>query len=114
MIYNSENLPSGSYDVSAWWATSSGNSFETVFEINAGKNTYEVTKTQKVNGGQWNYLTEIELPEEGNIYIKVKANSTGLVVADAVRLIYNGPVTGVETETYSLLNLHIPKLSQSI
>ena len=99
VIFNSDNLPSGSYDVSAWWATSSGNSYETVFEINAGNNSYEVTKTQKVNGGQWNYLTEIELPEEGNIYIKVKSNSTGLVVADAIRLIYNGPVTSVETET---------------
>ncbi len=98
VIFNSENLPSGSYDVSAWWATSSGNSYETVFEINAGTNSYEVTKTQKLNGGQWNYLTEIELPEEGSIYIKVKSNSTGLVVADAIRLIYNGPVTGIENE----------------
>lgn len=99
VIFNSENLPSGSYDISAWWSTSSGNSFETIFEINAGSNSYEIAKTQKINGGQWNYLTEIELPENGNIYVKVKANSTGLVVADAIRLIYNGPITSIENKS---------------
>ncbi len=97
-IFNSEKLSSGSYDLSAWWPASSENSYETVFEITAGTNSYEVTKTQKVNGGQWNYLTEIEMPEEGNIYIKVKSNSTGLVVADAIRLLYNGSVTSVGSE----------------
>jgi len=95
VLFNSEKLPSGSYDLAAWWATNSGNSYETVFEINAGSNSYEVTKTQKINGGQWNYLTEVELNEEGIITIKLNSNETGFVIADAFRLIYNGPLTNI-------------------
>ncbi|MFZ1292132.1 MAG: M14-type cytosolic carboxypeptidase [Melioribacteraceae bacterium] len=96
VIYNSENLPSGNYDVAAWWATSEGNSFETKFEITSGTNNYEITKTQKLNGGQWNYLTSVELNNGENISVKIKSNSTGFVVADAFRLIYTGPLTSIE------------------
>ncbi|MCB9248562.1 MAG: T9SS type A sorting domain-containing protein [Ignavibacteriales bacterium] len=98
-VFNTENLPSGSYQVDVWWATSTGNSFETKFEITAGNNLYAETKTQKLNGGQWNYLTNVELNNEGIISIKVKSNNTGIVVADAFRLIYVGPVTSVKENT---------------
>jgi len=95
-LFESERLPSGNYDIAAWWPTSTGNSYETVFEITAGSKYYEETKTQKANGGQWNYLTSVELNSDGAISIKLQSNSTGLVVADAFRLIYNGPVSSVE------------------
>ncbi|MBK8944725.1 MAG: T9SS type A sorting domain-containing protein [Ignavibacteriae bacterium] len=94
--YESENLPSGKYDVSAWWATSEANSYETKFEITAGSNNYEITKTQKLNGGQWNYLTTVDLNNEGKISIKVHGNSTGLVIADAFRLIYTETITSIK------------------
>ncbi|MBI1933096.1 MAG: T9SS type A sorting domain-containing protein [Ignavibacteriales bacterium] len=94
--YTTENLPSGKYDVSAWWATSEANSYETKFEITASSNNYEITKTQKLNGGQWNYLTTVELNNEGTLSIKVNGNSTGLAIADAFRLIYVEPITGIE------------------
>ena len=94
--YTTENLPSGKYDVSAWWATSEANSYETKFEITASSNNYEITKTQKLNGGQWNYLTTVELNNEGTVSIKVNGNSTGLAIADAFRLIYVEPITGIE------------------
>ncbi len=97
-IFNSEKLPSGNYDIAAWWPTSEGNSFETKFEITAGSNLSEVTKTQKLNGGQWNYLTSVELNNDEIVSIKLNSNSTGLVVADAFRLIYTGPVTSVKEE----------------
>jgi hypothetical protein len=96
VTFTSEDLPAGQYDVSAWWPVSTGNSYETVFQINAGTNYYEDTKTQRANGGQWNYLTTIELNDEGPISIKMESNSTGFVVADALRLIYSGPVTSIE------------------
>ncbi len=94
--YTTENLPSGKYDVSAWWATSEANSYETKFEITASSNNYEITKTQKLNGGQWNYLTTVELNNEGTLSIKVNGNSTGLAIADAFRVIYVEPITGIE------------------
>lgn len=96
VLFESESLPAGNYDISAWWPTSDGNSFQTVFEMYAGSNYYEDTKTQKINGGQWNYLTTVELNTEGSISIKLKNNSSGLVIADAFRLIYSGPITSVE------------------
>ena len=95
IVFETDELPSGYYDIAAWWPTSEGNSFETVFEITAGSNYYEDTKTQKINGGQWNYLTNIELNSEGKISIKMNSNSSGLVVADAFRLIYTGSVTDI-------------------
>ena len=107
VTYTSEDLPSGLYDVSAWWPTSAGNSYETVFQINAGANYYEDTKTQRVNGAQWNYLTTIELNNEGPISITMESNSSGFVVADAFRLIYSGPVTNVEEMNLPLtMNLY--------
>jgi Zinc carboxypeptidase/Secretion system C-terminal sorting domain len=95
--FNSETLPSGKYDIAAWWPTSDEYSFATVYEISAGSNYYEYSKAQNVegNGGQWNYLTTVELNEEGIISIKLNGNSTGLVVADAFRLIYVEPVTNI-------------------
>ena len=96
IIFDTEDLPSGNYDIAAWWPTSEGNSYETKFEITSGSNYTEVTKTQKVNGGQWNYLTSIELNETGTISIRMNSNSTGLVVADAFRLIYSGPITSIK------------------
>lgn len=99
--YQSETLPSGNYDIAAWWPTSEGNSFSTVFEISAGSNNYEITKTQKLNGGQWNYLTSVELNNDGIISVKLNSNSTGLVVADAFRLIYTGSVTDINENMIS-------------
>ena len=101
-VFESENLPSGHYDVAGWWPTSEANSFETVFEITSGANYYEDTKTQKTNGGQWNYLTTVALNSEGKISIKMSSNSSGLVVADAFRLIYTGPITDIKEDNVPL------------
>jgi hypothetical protein len=97
-VLETEILSSGKYDVAGWWTTSEGNSFETKFTIITEDSTYEVTKTQKVNGAQWNYLTSITLNKNESVAIKLSSNSTGLVVADAFRLVYNGPVTSVEQQ----------------
>ena len=106
ITFTSDILPAGMYDVAAWWPTSEGNSFETLFEISAGDNYYEDIKTQKANGGQWNYLTTVELSQEGIISINMQSNSTGLVVADAFRLIYSGSVTVInEANTPVAFNL---------
>jgi hypothetical protein len=95
-VFESEELPSGIYDVSGWWPTSEGNSYETVFSIITPDSTYEIIKTQKANGGQWNYLTSIEIREASSIKINLRSNSTGLVVADAFRIIRSGTITNIE------------------
>lgn len=97
-VFEAENLPPGKYDVSGWWMAAEENSYETEISIIIGENSYDVTKTQRTNGGQWNYLTSIEITREGTLGIKLKANSTGRVIADAFRLIYAGDITDIEKQ----------------
>ncbi len=98
VIYTATDLPSGKYDISSWWQENSNNSYETKFEITAGGNIYEETKTQKINGGQWNHLTTVDLQNNGNISIKLQSNTTGKVIADAFRIIYVGATTGIDSK----------------
>lgn len=94
--FNTGNLAAGNYDLYAWWSSNSANSYNTRFEISSGDSPSVIEKSQKVNGGQWNYLSELVLTEERNVSIKVKESANGNVVADAFRLIYRGPVSSVE------------------
>jgi 5-hydroxyisourate hydrolase-like protein (transthyretin family) len=55
-------------------------------------------KTQKTNGGQWNYLTEAELQKDGVITITMNDSAAGVVAADAFRVLYRGEVSSVEKE----------------
>ncbi len=96
--YSTDNLISGIYDVFAWWPSSSSYSYNTRFTIKAGGNETMIDKTQRINGGQWNYLSEARLNSNGTISIKMNSNTTGIVAADAFRIIYRGPVSSVEDE----------------
>ena len=82
----------------AWWPSNSSYSYSTRFTINAGGNETMIDKTQKTNGGQWNFLSEARLNSNGTISIKMSNNTTGIVAADAFRIIYRGPVSSVEDE----------------
>lgn len=95
-VFNSEVLPSGKYDVSAWWPHSEGNSTNTEIIINSGTKIDTVYKTQKANEAQWNYLVSIELSSSSQVTIRVNNNSSGLVIADAFRLRHYGQVTSVK------------------
>jgi hypothetical protein len=94
--YTAQNLESGIYDVYGWWPSSSSYSYSTRFVINADGNETIVDKTQKTNGRQWNFLSEARLNSNGNISIKMTNNTSGIVAADAFRIIYRGPVSSVE------------------
>ena len=93
--YTATNLISGIYDVYGWWPSNSAYSYSTRFTINAEGNETIIDKTQKTNGGQWNFLSDAILLSNGNISIKMSNNTTGIVAADAFRIIYRGPVLSV-------------------
>ncbi len=96
VTFNSGELTEGGlYDVYVWWAESDSNSYETEFEIVSGFESESIPKTQRTNGGQWNFIGDMEVQPGSSLQLKVHANSTGLVVADAVRFIYRSPVTSV-------------------
>ncbi len=96
VLFNSDELTAGIYDVYGWWPTSQANSYQTEINISSGFNSSTIEKTQKTNGGQWNFLSEISVAESGKINIAVKANSTGIVVADAFRIVFREPIVSVE------------------
>ncbi|NWF88831.1 MAG: T9SS type A sorting domain-containing protein [Ignavibacteriaceae bacterium] len=96
--YISSNLSAGVYDVYGWWPSSNTYSYNTRFTINANGNETVIDKTQKTNGGQWNFLTETQLESTGNISIKMNSSTSGFVAADAFRIIYRAPLSSVVDE----------------
>jgi hypothetical protein len=96
--YTTTILIPGIYDVYGWWPSNSSYSYSTRFILNAGGNETIIDKTQKTNGGQWNFLSEARLNSNGTVSIKLSNNTTGIVAADAFRIIYRGPVSSVEED----------------
>ena len=95
--YSTTSLESGSYDVYAWWPSNSINSYNTKFDITGGGDQKTIIKTEQTNGGEWNYLANIQMQNSGPISVKVMADSSsGRVIADAFRIIYKGIYTEVK------------------
>lgn len=96
--YRTQTLAPGIYDIYGWWPSNSSYSYSTRFAINSGGNEILIDKTQRTNGGQWNFLSEATLNSNGTISIKMSNNTTGVVAADAFRIIYRGPISSLEEE----------------
>ncbi len=96
ITYSTEELEPGMYDIYGWWPENPNYAYNTQFTINAGGNENLIEKTQKTNGGQWNFMREVSLNNSGTILINLTNNASGTVAADAFRIIYRGPVTSVE------------------
>ncbi len=95
ITYTTEELTPGKYDVWGWWPSSSDFAYDTKFKISASEDI-EVIKTHQINGGQWNYLSQAILNQNGAISISMDDNVSGLAAADAFRIIYKEPVTSIE------------------
>ena len=96
IVFNTQNIESGAYDVYGWWPSSNDNAYNTSFHFNADGTETTVEKTQKINGGQWNFLKQVSLSKPGIISISLNDNASGTVVADAFRIIYRGPVSNIK------------------
>ena len=96
VTFSTQSIQSGMYDVYGWWTANSSNSYNTKFVINGGGKVIAIEKTERTNGGEWNYIGETELQKSGMISIKVNNNANGNVIADAFRIVYKGPTTGVQ------------------
>ena len=94
--YNSGTIESGVYDIYGWWVSSSQNASDTKFILDANGNQTIIERSQKLAGGQWNHLSQVELASPGQISIELSDNADGYVVADAFRIIYRGPATSVK------------------
>ncbi|MFH0734310.1 MAG: M14-type cytosolic carboxypeptidase [bacterium] len=97
VVYNSEQVPRGEYAVFAWWQDDQDNASNTRFSIynNNGDETV-IEKSQKTDGGNWNYLSAVKVFTPGQIQIKVSDLANGNVCADAFKIIYMGEISKVE------------------
>ncbi|MFA4923921.1 MAG: M14-type cytosolic carboxypeptidase [Ignavibacteriaceae bacterium] len=99
-VFQTEVLQPGKYDVYGWWQSDVNNAYDTKFLIEGGGKEVSVTKSQKVDGGEWNYLSTMNLFNSGAVKISVDDIANGQVVADAFRIIYTGNPVYV-ADTYS-------------
>jgi len=85
----------GRYEVSAWWVNGTNRNTEAKYEIYHSQGTETVTVDQTQNGNKWNVLGRFEF--DSITPAKVTLNNNGpegkVVIADAVRFEYLGPVT---------------------
>lgn len=81
----------GRYDVYAWWPQGANRSQLVRYEVLGRRDPVLTTCSQTTNGGQWNRIGQVSLSEGGG-FVKVRAigNGTGVVMADAVRIV--GPI----------------------
>lgn len=98
IVYESVELKQGKYDIFGWWPTDESFAYNTPFTVNAGGSEITFTKTQKTNGGQWNFLVQAELTSAGKIIISLSDDAAGIVAADAFRILYAGLPTRVKNE----------------
>jgi len=97
-VFQTDMLQPGKYDVYAWWQADAANAYDTKFLLEGNGNEVTVTKSQKIDGGEWNYLSTINLFTAGKVKISVNDSANGQVVADAFRIIYTGnPVRVADT-----------------
>jgi len=93
--YSTGVVSKGMYDVYAWWQDSESFAFDAKFKIEFDGQTYIVQKTERTNGGQWNFIGEAKLLNDGIITITINNNASDTVEADAFRIIYRGDVSSV-------------------
>lgn len=95
-VFTSEQLQSGKYSVYGWWPSNNSYAFDAKYTIIGGGQSIWLQKSQRLNGGQWNYLGDLNLYSPGVISVSVSDSGTGTIVADAFRVIYQGVPQNVD------------------
>jgi len=101
VTFQTENIQPGKYDIYGWWPSSDNFAYNTEFTVTAGGAEIQFEKTQKTNGGQWNFLAQTNMVSTGKIAISISDSAAGKVAADAFRILYAGLPTFVESASKS-------------
>jgi len=108
VTFETETLKPGNYDVFGWWQQSNDFASNTNFKIITTDQEISFQKTQKLNGGQWNYFTNVELKNSGRIKIIVDDNAlSGKVAVDAFRIIFRGTATKITNDNIKLKSFRL-------
>ena len=93
----------GTYSVDAWWPAQSGRSESAsyrIFELDGGTRLADLTRSQRINGAQWNSLGTYSFTQVGwaKVLMSRSLAGPGSLAADAVRitLVNNPPVAAME------------------
>lgn len=82
---------SGQYEVYAWWPQGTNRSSQVRYELIGRRDTYTTTRNQQSGGGQWNLIGRQSFSEgAGFVRVKALSTATGVIMADAVRVV--GPL----------------------
>jgi RHS repeat-associated protein len=82
----SPTMPAGTYDVYAWWVSSSGHSASVPYTIVHQGQTDAVTRSHQQGGGSWQLLGTYTFDGAGTEYVEV-SNANGKAAADAIKLV---------------------------
>jgi hypothetical protein len=85
-------IPSGAYDVYAWWvANNSNNTSAAIYSVNG---VDVLTRSQRTDGGRWNLIaSDQNFPGAGTVSVRLTnpSNSAKRLCADAVKLVPKFP-----------------------
>lgn len=96
--FGSDNLKSGKYKISAMWPGGSVNATNAKITINWNGGSQTKLVNQQAGNGLWNDLFEVNLLSQSALNITLSDSANGRIVADAFRVIYDGPASGAEEE----------------
>jgi len=92
----------GKYDVYAWWWEADWRPPDVPYIINHLGGSTTVRVNQRTDGGTWYPLGVFDFQDEGSVMVSDDVSSGLDVVADAIRLVYRGPLlsaTATSTST---------------
>jgi hypothetical protein len=82
----------GRYKVYSWWWEGSWRPTDVPHTVHHLHGSSTIRVDQRANGGQWNLLGAFDFQTEGSLVVSDAVSSGRDVVADAVRLVYLGPL----------------------
>jgi hypothetical protein len=99
----------GKYDVYAWWWEADWRPPDVPYTINHLGGSTTVRVSQRTDGGAWYPMGVFDFQDQGSVVVSDDVSSGLDIVADAIRLVYRGPLlsatatsTGTPTSTASV------------
>lgn len=99
----------GRYAVHAWWWGGEWRPADVPYVIRHLTGSATVKVSQQINGGKWNQLGIYDFAGEGSVAVNDSATSGQDVVADAIRLVYVGPLPNTPAPTPRPTNTPAPQ-----
>jgi len=82
----------GRYEAYVWWWEGDWRPTDVPFIVNHLGGSTTIRVNQQINGGQWNLLGTFDFQDQGSVVLSDDVSSGRDVVADAVKLVYIGPL----------------------